>query len=666
MSTPLPRIPPSALRITGNRAPLPWADVYDAVHVPSGRAVVIERVLRAVAGDAEAAGRVVREWSALARIRSPRVERLVGLVDDPAQHAVVRESLPGPTLERTLVVNGPPDVETAIAWATAVAEGLRDCHAEGVLHRNLTSQNVVLTPAGPKLTGFQLVYMEGRGTLTMTGALLVSPAIAPPETFESKPRDLRIDVYAFGLLLWEMLTGRRPFEGLPLAQLIAEKQRVLPPPSAVRPETPAWLDDLVTRCAHPDSGERPPSMVPVLARLHDRRLPAHGGITEGTRCLRCGARSASVLGFCGACGSSRGSGSAQRRLLLAPHVSDPKLTEAVMLDAGFERIGHKHWHRREPVALAANLDPQSIAWLQHRLADVGTPTESAEQERFRLKPLSAALSLIVAAGFALVDTAEFARTLPEKAWQLRALVGGDAAAAGMFGYALLLLSRLEIGLRGLPKAWWAAVRSVAGREPGRDRIAAGLAAAAVPALVLMFIYGLRVVSNSLAVGATGILSVKLYTGLGYAAILFFIAGRLYYRPAFGLRAAAPTVPFGTAAMYRAAQRTLQATAPEPAFRALVHAALERSVACRRFAGIAEHRQAVSVIDEHVERLVGLAGAFLDAPQGPARAAAYDAAMHAALRSAGEAETASYRLFVTATPALPADAETAYALRGAVA
>ncbi len=155
-------------------------------------------------------------------------------------------------------------VGTSLRVARQVAEGLAEAHELGIVHRDLKPSNILLTKRGVKVLDFGLARRrpaapagDSRPTLTEEGAVLGTPRYMAPEQIDGKPADERTDVFAFGLVLYEMLTGQHAFEGKSAASVMAgilerEPTRI----SALMPTTPPALEQVVLTCLAKDPAER--------------------------------------------------------------------------------------------------------------------------------------------------------------------------------------------------------------------------------------------------------------------------------------------------------------------------------------------------------------------------------------------------------------------------
>jgi eukaryotic-like serine/threonine-protein kinase len=204
-----------------------------------------------------------REISSLAH---PHICRIydVGRQDEVAY--IVMEFLEGETLQARLG-REPLAIADALNYATQIGDALDQAHRHGVIHRDLKPGNIMLTATGAMLLDFGLAKqwlpnaqgVDGGSisSITVAGTIVGTPAYMAPEQFAGHEADAGIDVFAFGAVLFEMLTGRRAFDGATHAEVIAAVLTSTPPRvSALRPDAPSVLDHLVERCLAKDPDDR--------------------------------------------------------------------------------------------------------------------------------------------------------------------------------------------------------------------------------------------------------------------------------------------------------------------------------------------------------------------------------------------------------------------------
>jgi predicted ATPase len=254
--------------------------VYRAVDTRLDRAVAL-KFLPDLAADAAARARLLAEARAAARLDHPHIGAVFAIEEHDEAPFIVMALVEGRTLAAALE-EGPLEPSDAIAYARQVALGLDAAHAAGVVHRDVKPANLMLTPAGQvKILDFGLARRDALDGPTRTGEVVGTPAYLAPEQARGQSVDHRADLWSLGAVLYQMLTGTSPFASD--AGFAATLLRVLrdepPPPSSLRPEVPAELDDVVGRALAKDPDLRYASARELIADL-DAVGPAVGDVAE--------------------------------------------------------------------------------------------------------------------------------------------------------------------------------------------------------------------------------------------------------------------------------------------------------------------------------------------------------------------------------------------------
>jgi serine/threonine protein kinase len=254
-------------------------EVYVARDARLNRTVAIKILPSELSADAGRRGRFEREAKAIASISHSHICTVYDVGDHEGVAFLVMERLEGETLAERLT-RGPLPLSDAILCARQVAEGLECAHDAGIVHRDLKPANVMLTKAGAKLLDFGLAKPNpvGRSAgdetrsapLTMQGTILGTLPYMAPEQLEGKPVDARADIFAFGAMVHEMITGRRAFPESSEAGLIGAILHSHPPAlGEAKPGTPRALERLVSVCLAKDPHDR-------WSSSHDVRLQLEG------------------------------------------------------------------------------------------------------------------------------------------------------------------------------------------------------------------------------------------------------------------------------------------------------------------------------------------------------------------------------------------------------
>ena len=272
-------------------------EVYRATDTRLGRDVALKLLPAAFASDPERLARFEREARLLASLNHPNVAHLYGfesarIEGGASVHFIAMELVEGEDLAERLKRGAIP-VDDAVAIAKQVAEAVEEAHEKGIVHRDLKPGNIKLTPDGKvKVLDFGLAKAwtgEGSGaaaapdfsqsptlahTGTAAGLILGTAAYMSPEQARGKAVDRRSDVWSFGVVLFEMLAGRRLFDGETVTDVLASVVKEPIPWQALPGSTPASLRRLLERCLDRDPRLRLRDIGEARVALHDRTLPS--------------------------------------------------------------------------------------------------------------------------------------------------------------------------------------------------------------------------------------------------------------------------------------------------------------------------------------------------------------------------------------------------------
>jgi len=237
-------------------------EVYRARDTRLGREVALKVLPEEFAADSERMARFRREAQVLASLNHPNIATIHGLEESGAVHALVMELVEGPTLAER-IAQRPIPLEEGLPIAKQVAEALEAAHEKGIIHRDLKPANIKLTADGKvKILDFGLAKSPEGGDLgsnisnsptltarsTQAGVILGTAAYMSPEQAKGKRVDTRTDIWAFGCVFFEMLTGRQTFEGETVTDLLAAVMKDEPNWASLPAETPRRIRELLRRC----------------------------------------------------------------------------------------------------------------------------------------------------------------------------------------------------------------------------------------------------------------------------------------------------------------------------------------------------------------------------------------------------------------------------------
>jgi TolB-like protein len=265
-------------------------EVYRATDTKLGRDIALKVLPAEMAHDPERLARFRREAKALAQLDHPNIVTIYSVEESEGIHFLTMQLVEGQTLDRLIGTGGLP-LEQIVEIAGALGDALAAAHEKGIVHRDLKPANVMVSNEGRvKVLDYGLAK-DIRATnssaamtsdsRTQIGVVMGTPAYMSPEQASGRPLDHRTDIFSLGVLLHEIATGRRPFEGSSSAELISAILRDAPPSvTDVRPDLPNDLARIVRRCLEKDPRHRLQTARDVsnefrdMARQSSQRLAA--------------------------------------------------------------------------------------------------------------------------------------------------------------------------------------------------------------------------------------------------------------------------------------------------------------------------------------------------------------------------------------------------------
>ena len=273
--------------------------MYRAEDTNLSREVAIKVLPEQFTKDPQRLARFEREAKLLASLNHPNIAAIYGFEEADDVRFLAMELVPGETLAER-VAKGPVPVEETLEICRQIAEGVEAAHEKGVIHRDLKPANVKVTPEGKvKILDFGLAKAFEEETpvtdisqsptlteeMTRAGVILGTAAYMSPEQARGKPVDKRADIFAFGSVLFELLTGNRAFEGETVTDTIASVLKGEPEWDALPPSIPSTIRFLMSRCLQKDPGKR-------LQHIDGARILIEEALTGET--------TASAIGLAGA------------------------------------------------------------------------------------------------------------------------------------------------------------------------------------------------------------------------------------------------------------------------------------------------------------------------------------------------------------------------------
>ncbi len=232
--------------------------VYKAVRLADNKIVAIKIVREEFENDKENERHFYLEAEALYKMSHRNVRRILGIGQWNESLYMVNEFVDGKTL-KDIIAEGNITIKEAVDYALQIAAGIEHAHRRDIIHRDIKPQNVIVSKDGTvKIVDFGIARMTSQTTRTMVGKDVVgSVHYISPEQAKGVQVDHRCDIYSFGILLYELFTGKVPFEGTEAVSIAMRHVNQIPePPQSVNPKLPSGLNDIIVKCIQKDPEQR--------------------------------------------------------------------------------------------------------------------------------------------------------------------------------------------------------------------------------------------------------------------------------------------------------------------------------------------------------------------------------------------------------------------------
>ena len=246
--------------------------VYKATYLKTGQKVAVKMLAPDLTADPKVAKRFEREMEILQKLKHPNIIRYYGGSTSGNQRWYAMELIAGGALDRIIKQKGKLEWEDVIDYGIQIAMALEHSHAAGVIHRDLKPANLLLASNNTiKLTDFGIARDTDATALTQAGKTVGTMAYMAPEQITGKhPISRKTDLYALGCVLYEMLTGKTPFESPTQPEVMFKHLEAEPPPvREIAWQTPVWLEELIEELMSKDPNERPFDALAVQVKLQE-------------------------------------------------------------------------------------------------------------------------------------------------------------------------------------------------------------------------------------------------------------------------------------------------------------------------------------------------------------------------------------------------------------
>ena len=230
-------------------------EVWYAVDHALKREVAIKVLPEATAADPELRARFLREARMAARLNHPHIATIFAVEEHESVLYLVMELVKGTPLDR-LIAEGPIALPTASDIAVQVASAIEEAHAHGIIHRDIKPENIMVTPRGVKVLDFGIareIAPRDGSAMTQAGVVMGTPHYMSPEQAQGRALNGQSDIFSLGTVLYEMLSGRKPFDGDSLIDVMI---RIAATPHAPLTDVPPAVAAAVDRCLQKDPAAR--------------------------------------------------------------------------------------------------------------------------------------------------------------------------------------------------------------------------------------------------------------------------------------------------------------------------------------------------------------------------------------------------------------------------
>ncbi len=255
--------------------------IYKALDTKINEKIAIKLIKPEIASDKKIIERFSNELKIARKIGHRNVGRMFHLGEEEGTHFITMEYVPGQDLKGLIRQSAPLSITRSISIAKQICEGLSEAHRLGVIHRDLKPSNIMIDKSGnARIMDFGIARTLKTKGITGSGVMIGTPEYMSPEQVEGKEVDQRSDIYSLGVILYEMVTGRVPFEGdTPLSVAIKQKGEIPKNPKELNAQISEDLSRVVLKCMEKDKKKRYRNTEGLLSELEKIKSPIAASIT---------------------------------------------------------------------------------------------------------------------------------------------------------------------------------------------------------------------------------------------------------------------------------------------------------------------------------------------------------------------------------------------------
>ncbi len=360
--------------------------VYKARDLKTNTIVALKALNPHLQSDQTSIERFRRELRITRALVHPGVIKIFDFIEEGSAKYLIMELLSGTDLKAFGHENGPVTFEYALSFLSFILGVLDACHQKNVIHRDIKPQNIFATgPQSWKLLDFGISRMISMSEITMTGTSLGSPEYMAPELFSFSCFNPRTDIYALGVVVYELLAGELPFQSETIAMLFKQHAtESFPSIRKKRPDVPEWFEEILLKMTHKDEIQRYQIVDEIQFDIAQQRVQKFVIDSKKIACIACEVETLYELDFCLNCGytvSLESSSKSGVDIYYGQTESREKLKS--FLETSFGYV-HSKIPKFKNILIARNIDSKLAGTIQKRAAQKGLQIDIESRSLFQI------------------------------------------------------------------------------------------------------------------------------------------------------------------------------------------------------------------------------------------------------------------------------------------